>query len=58
MPMRATLSAWLEAEAVGLTDGRVLLGKFLDELRTRKVVIPGISVVERMAAEVLISIRN
>lgn len=50
-PGRAVLRAWLEAEAVGLTDGRVLLGRFLDELRARKIVIPGISVVERMAAE-------
>lgn len=40
-PMRATPRAWLETEAVGLTDGRVLLGKFLEELRTRKIVIPG-----------------
>ncbi|WP_234890501.1 DUF4158 domain-containing protein [Sinorhizobium meliloti] len=39
-PMRATLRAWLEAEAVSLTDGRVLLDKFLDELRARKIVIP------------------
>ncbi|WP_292329594.1 DUF4158 domain-containing protein [Mesorhizobium sp.] len=49
-PMRATLRAWLEAEAIGLTDGRVLLNRFLDELRARKIVMPGISVVERMAA--------
>ncbi|WP_318918930.1 Tn3 family transposase (plasmid) [Sinorhizobium medicae] len=52
-PMRATLRAWLEAEAVSLTDGRVLLDKFLDELRARKIVIPGITVVERMAAEAM-----
>nr|WP_246462481.1 DUF4158 domain-containing protein [Mesorhizobium sangaii] len=41
----------MEAEAIGLTDGLVLLNRFLDELRARKIVIPGISVVERMAAE-------
>lgn len=52
-PMRATLSAWLEAEAIGLTNGRVLLNRFLDELRARKIVISGISVVERMAAEAM-----
>lgn len=49
-PMRATRRAWLEAEAIGLTDGRVLANRFLDKLRARKIVIPDISVVERMAA--------
>lgn len=52
-PTRTTLRAWLELEAVGLIDGRVLLGRLLDELRNRKIVIPGISVVERMAAEAM-----
>lgn len=52
-PMRATLRGWLETEAVGLINGHVLLGKFLDELRVRKIVIPGITVVERMAAEAM-----
>ncbi len=28
-PMRATLRAWLEAEAIGLTDGCVLLNRFI-----------------------------
>ncbi len=57
-PMRATLRAWLEAEAVGLTNGRVLLGNFLDELRFRKIVISGITVVERMAAEAMHAAEN
>ncbi len=52
-PMRECLRPWLEREAIGLTDGRMLLDRFLDELRTRRVVIPGISVVERMAAEAM-----
>lgn len=57
-PVRATLRAWLEAEAVGLTDGRVLLNRFLEELRARKIVISGISVVERMAAEAMHAAEN
>ena len=52
-PMRARLRPWLEHEAIGLTDGRVLLERFLDELRSRRIVIPGISVVERLAAEAM-----
>lgn len=52
-PMRECFRPWLEREAIGLTDGRMLLDRFLDKLRTRRVVIPGISVVERMAAEAM-----
>ena len=52
-PVRTQLRGWLEAEAVSLTDGRILLNRFLDKLRTRKIVMPGVSVVERMAAEAM-----
>lgn len=54
-PLRARLRPWLEFEAVGLTDGRELLDRFLAELRSRRIVIPGISIVERMAAEAMVA---
>ena len=52
-PVRAVMRPWLEERAAGLTDGRVLLAMFLDELRARKIVISGITVVERMTAEAM-----
>ena len=52
-PVRAALGPWLEERATGLTDGRALLTLLLDELRARKIVIPGITVVERMTAEAM-----
>ena len=57
-PLRTKLRRWLEREALGLTDGRVLLDRFLMELRSRRIVIPGISVVERMAAEAMFMAEN
>ena len=32
-PMRERLRPWVEREAIGLTDGRMLLDRFLDKLR-------------------------
>lgn len=52
-PLRGEMVRWLEAEAIGTVDGRVLLDRLMDEMRTRHIVIPGISVVERMAAEAM-----
>lgn len=52
-PNRVTMMAWLEVEAMTIVDGRVLLDRLLDELRARRIVIPGVSVVERMAAEAM-----
>ncbi|MER8970808.1 DUF4158 domain-containing protein [Mesorhizobium sp. M0808] len=49
-PTRAELAAWAEREAVGLTDGRVLLDRLIERMRAEQIIIPGISVVERMAA--------
>ena len=37
-----------------IVDGRSLLDRLLGELRTRRIVIPSISVVERMAAEAVL----
>src|SRR3546814_17625211 len=41
-----------------IVDGRILLDRLLDELRTRRIVIPGISVVERMAAEAMLRVET
>jgi len=49
-PVRAELRAWLAQEAVGLTDGRVLIDRLIARMREGRIVIPGASVVERMAA--------
>lgn len=49
-PVRAELAAWAEREAVGLTDGRRLLDQLIDRMRAERIIIPGVSVVERMAA--------
>lgn len=49
-PLRAELRAWLAQEAIGLTDGRVLIDRLIARMREGRTVIPGASVVERMAA--------
>lgn len=36
-----------------IIDGRVLLDRLLGEMHVRRIVIPGVSVVERMAAEAM-----
>ena len=38
------------AQAIGVTDGRALLDRLIERMRSQRVIIPGISVVERMAA--------
>lgn len=52
-PDRAELAFWLSTQAIGLSDGRVLLDRLISKLRREKIVIPGVSVVERMAAEAM-----
>lgn len=49
-PLRDELTAWAQDEAVGLTDGRVLLDRLIKRMRSARIIIPGISVVERLAA--------
>src|SRR3546814_14375279 len=53
-PVRTSMMAWLATEAKPIVDGRILLDRLLGELRTRRIVIPDISVVERMAAEAML----
>ena len=55
LSLRSDLRVWLEREAVGLTDGAMLLDRLLDEMRSRRIVVPGLSVVERMAAEAMVA---
>lgn len=52
-PHRAELAAWLLPIARGTTTGLTLVEALLVEMRRRRIVIPGISVVERLAAVVL-----
>lgn len=47
------LPAVMQTEAMPTVDGCLLLYRLLDEMRVRRIVIPGISVVERMAAEAM-----
>jgi hypothetical protein len=49
-PLRVELAAWAQNEAIGLTDGRVLLDRLIEWMRAGRIIIPGISVVERLAA--------
>lgn len=52
-PLRGELSRWLTAEAVAATDGRRLLDALVARMRSERIVIPGASVVERLAAEAM-----
>lgn len=52
-PARAEVVQWLESEATGITDGRVLLDRLIAHLRDQRIVAPGISVIERLAAEAM-----
>ncbi|MBB4642569.1 DUF4158 domain-containing protein [Rhizorhapis suberifaciens] len=52
-PMRAELAAWLEEEAISIVDGQSLLMRLIGKMRSERIVIPGISVVERMAPSAL-----
>ena len=49
-PVRGEFAAWAACEAMGLTDGRILLDRLIERMRTERIIIPGISVIERMAA--------
>lgn len=49
-PVRAELAIWLEAQAIGTVDGRVLLDQLIERMRADRIIIPGVSVIERMAA--------
>jgi TnpA family transposase len=50
---KAELKQWLAPIALKTTDGHAVLGALTEEMRQRHIIIPGISVIERMAAEVM-----
>ena len=52
-PVRAELKQWLEAEALSCTDGRLLLERLIARMRERKIIIPGVSVIERLTASAM-----
>lgn len=52
-PVRADLMTWLAEATMPVTDGCALLDRLLEKMRAERIVIPGISVVERMAAEAM-----
>jgi hypothetical protein len=52
-PTRGEIAAWLKTEAIGLNDGRVLLDRLTTKLRTDRIINPGATVIERMAAEAM-----
>ena len=52
-PVRKVLTEWLAEEAVGLTDGKILLEQLIGKMRTERIIIPGVSVIERMAGEAM-----
>jgi TnpA family transposase len=49
-PARGELAAWAQREAIGVTNGRVLLDRLFGRIRAEQIIIPGVSVIERMAA--------
>src|SRR3546814_4789946 len=46
-PGRAELAAWLAGEAIGLTDGKILIERLIIRMREQRIIIPGVSVIER-----------
>jgi TnpA family transposase len=52
--LRAELVDTLVTAAMGMTDGGMLASAMVEEMRRRKVIIPGITVVERLCADILV----
>src|SRR5271154_1615609 len=50
---KSELKQWLAPIALKTTDDQALLVALTEELRRRRIIIPGISVAERMAAEAM-----
>jgi TnpA family transposase len=50
---KAELKQWLAPIALKTTDGHAVLVALAEEMRRRRIIIPGISVAERMAAEAM-----
>lgn len=52
-PLRKDVASGLAEAAIGLADGRILIERLIDRLRAERIVVPGVMVVERMAAEAM-----
>ena len=52
-PLRTELGAWLDAEAPTTVDGRILLDRLVGKMRADHIIIPGVSVIERLTASAL-----
>ena len=52
-PLRAGLGAWLSEEAMALTEGQAMLERLADKMRADRIIIPGLSVIERMVASAM-----
>lgn len=52
-PARAKIVAWLDSEPIAITDGRVLLDRLIVHMREQRIIMPGISVIERLTAEAM-----
>jgi hypothetical protein len=50
---KAELKQWLAPIALKTTDGHAVLVALAEEMRRRRIIIPGISVVERISAEAM-----
>src|SRR3546814_19820020 len=48
-PGRAEPAAWLAGEAIGLTDGKILIERLIIRMREQRINIPGVSVIDRIA---------
>ncbi|NJN37297.1 MAG: DUF4158 domain-containing protein [Nitrospiraceae bacterium] len=53
-PLRAALQEWLLPVALTTTSGAHLARILLDEFRRRQIIVPGISLIERMSAQALL----
>lgn len=53
-PVRVELQAWLLPPALTTTNGAALARLLLDELRRRRIIVPGITPVERMVGKALL----
>ena len=52
-PLRKEVASGLAEAAIDLVDGRILIERLIDRLRAERIIIPGATVVERMAAEAM-----
>ena len=52
-PLKAELKGWLAPRALTTANARDLLRQLLEHMRSQHIVIPGASVIERLAAEAM-----